>query len=107
MNLIINQATFLIIFILVLRFFSFLYVVYVLSTSSASLLNHRLLHGEGTRTAFSNELVMYQKSNEGAQRTGEISDTNQKVRRSSFWIDTTSQPRFDLRAENQMTSTCL
>ena len=37
---------------------------------------HILFHGEGTRTAFLHELVMYQKSSERVQRTREISDTS-------------------------------
>ena len=36
----------------------------------------------GARTGFSHELVMYQKSNERAQRASEISDTNNECENS-------------------------
>ena len=38
--------------------------------------------GKGARTGFSHELVMYQKSNERAQRASEISDTNNECENS-------------------------
>ena len=42
---------------------------------------YRILHGKCVRMVFTHELVKYWKSNERAQRTGEISDTNQRVRK--------------------------
>ena len=36
---------------------------------------YKIFHGKCARTVFKHELLMYQKSNERAQRTSEISDT--------------------------------
>ena len=40
---------------------------------------YRILHGKCGRTVLMHKSVKYQKSNEWAQRTSEISDTNQRV----------------------------